>query len=130
MAQTDDPDVTETEQAALHELQLAMEHVNRSFGHLIAFHHAVGRGMDRMAEAEDLLREAGHAEFADELRTEHLPRGIVGDRWTYEVVESFEGEFLAAVEDYERRVREDLADGVTHITERDQQRRWRRHWDR
>lgn len=119
------PETTETERAALHELQLGGEHVQRAYGHLLAFHHQVGRAMDRYAAAEPLLREAGHDDLADEIRDRHLPAGVVGDRWSYELVEDFEREFLAETTGFERRVRDRLAGGVAHVAEREQQRRWR-----
>ena len=119
------PETTSTERAALHELQLGGEHVQRAYGHLLAFHHQVGRAMDRYAAAEPHLREAGHRAFADEIRDHHLPAGVVDDRWSYELVEAFERGFLAETTGFERRVRDRLAEGVGHVTEREQQREWR-----
>ncbi|WP_336035457.1 hypothetical protein [Halobacterium yunchengense] len=118
-------DITQTERDALHELQLGVEHVYRAYGHLLAFHHSLGRGMDHLAEAESLFRAAGHDGYADRLRDRHLPAGAVGDRWSYELVEDFRHGLLAAVSDFENAVREDVAGGVEHVAEREQQRRWR-----
>jgi hypothetical protein len=125
MAQTERPDVGETEREALHELQLGIEHVHRAYGHLLAFHHQIGRGMDRFAAAEPLLRETGHGELADRIRDDILPSGVIDDRWSYELVEAFEREFLAGTAAFERSVREEVADGVAHVAEREQQRAWR-----
>jgi hypothetical protein len=125
MAGIDPPETTAAERAALHELQLGGEHVQRAYGHLLAFHHQVGRAMDRYAAAEPLLREAGHDSLADEIRDRHLPAGVVGDRWSYELVEAFEAGFLEGTTGFERRVRDRLAEGVGHVTEREQQREWR-----
>jgi hypothetical protein len=115
----------EAEREALHELRLGIEHVYRGYGHLLAFHHQVGRGMDRFARARDLLRKAGHDGFADRLRDDLLPAGVVDDAWSYELVEAFEGGFLAETTAFERGVREALVEGEDHVTEREQQRRWR-----
>jgi hypothetical protein len=115
----------ETECAALHELQLGIEHVQRAYGHLLAFHHQVGRGMDRFAAAESLLRETGHESLADDIRDEVLPAGVIDDMWSYELVEAFERGFLADTRRFERRARGSLADGVAHVAEREQQRAWR-----
>ncbi|ARS89426.1 hypothetical protein [Natrarchaeobaculum aegyptiacum] len=125
MTRADDIDLTEEERQALHELQLGVEHLYRGYGSLLDFHHAIGRGMDHLYDAEEILRKAGHEERADLLRDEALPTGILENMWTYEIVESFKRDFLTEVSGFERDVREDLADGKEHITERRQQASWR-----
>jgi len=124
MAGDDDIDLTEEERQALHELQLGVENLYRGYGSLLDFHHAIGRGMDHLHDAEEILREAGHEERADMLRDEALPTGVLEDKWTYEIVESFEREFLTEVSGFEQDVRDELADGREHIMERRQQQGW------
>ena len=129
----EDLELTPVERDALHEFQLAIEYVYRAYGDLLAFHHQLGHAMDRLATGEEYLREAGHDEQANRLRDECLPSGAIDDRWTYELVEEFADGFLEEVTDFETDVREDLADGLEHVTERDHQRRWRERaegWDR
>ena len=123
--------LSESEQKALHECQIAIEYVHRAYGDLLDFHHNLGHAMDRFSDAEQLLREAGHEEYADELRTEHLPAGAVDDRWSYELVDEFRSEFLAEIDAFEATVRDELADGIDHVTEREQQSEWRERadWD-
>jgi hypothetical protein len=118
-------ELTETEREALHALQLGLEHVDRGYGHLLGFHHQVGRGMDRLAAAEELLREAGHGEFADRLRDDLLPAGVVEDRWSYELVEAFADGMQADVHDFDSSVRERLVGGRRHVRERAQRDEWR-----
>lgn len=118
-------DLSDAEETALHEMQLGIEYVYEALGHLIAFHHDVGRAMNRFYDAERLLRTTGHDAFADELRDTHLPAGAVGDVWTYELVDEFRHGFLADLAAFERAVREELADGENHVSERRQQRDWR-----
>ncbi|MFA9502234.1 hypothetical protein ACERIM_05560 [Natrinema sp. H-ect1] len=125
----DDLELSDAEQAALHELQLGIEHVHRAYGTLLEFHHELGHAMDRMGDAEDRLREAGHEEWADALRDEHLPAGAISDEWTFELVEEFSGEFLEAVDGFEDEVRAELADGIDHVTERRQKRQLRERAD-
>ncbi len=121
----DDLELSDAELAALHDLQLGIEHVYRAYGTLLEFHHDLGHAMDRMASAEDELREAGHETWADELRDEHLPAGAISDQWTFELVEEFSTEFLEEVAAFEEGVRDELADGLDHVTERRQKRRLR-----
>ncbi|MDS0476497.1 hypothetical protein [Natrinema sp. 1APR25-10V2] len=121
----DDLSLSDAEQEALHELQLSIEHVHRAYGTLLEFHHELGHAMGRMSDAEERLREADHEEWADELRDDHLPAGAISDQWTFELVEEFSNEFLEEVDEFEASVRDELADGVDHVTERQQKRRLR-----
>jgi len=118
-------DLSEGERDALHDLQLAREHLYKAYGDLLSFHHAVGHAMNRLADAEDELESVGHHEHAAVLRNDILPAGVVGDNWTYELVEAFQDGVLADATNFETVVRADLADGERHVTERDQQARWR-----
>ncbi|RKD95826.1 hypothetical protein [Halopiger aswanensis] len=115
-------DLTDAEEDALHDLQLGIEHVHRAYGTLLEFHHQLGHAMDRMSDAEDALREAGHEEWANRLRDDHLPAGAISDQWTFELVEEFSTEFLEDVDEFEATVRDELADGIDHVTERQQKR--------
>ncbi|ADQ66043.1 hypothetical protein C499_10364 [Halogeometricum borinquense DSM 11551] len=126
-----DPDISDAEREALHELQLGIEHVYRGYGTLLTFHHQVGHAMDHLANAEAYLREAGHKEWANILRDHHLPAGAVDDQWTYELVQAFREGLLQDVADFEHDVRDDLVDGLDHVTERQQQSQWRERagWD-
>jgi len=119
-------ELSEAELTALHRAELGVEWLRRAHGNLVEVHHATGHAMDHLYEAEATLRDCGHTALADELRDELLPSGAVEDRWTYDLLEAFESGILADVTDYERRVREQLADGERHITERRQEREWKR----
>jgi len=119
------PALSETELSALHEAELAVEWLQRAHGTLIEVHHATGHAMDHLHDAEATLREAGHTDLADQLRDELLSSGAIEDRWTYDLLETFESGILADMTAYERRVREELADGDRHITERRQEREWK-----
>ncbi|WP_079977715.1 hypothetical protein [Halococcus sediminicola] len=117
-----DADLNTTEREALHDLQLGIEHFHRGYGHLLAFHHAVGRGMNRFEDAREKFRETGHEGPVDALRDDLLPAGVFDERWSYELVETFADGFLAAAVEFESDVRKELADGRRHVTERHQRR--------
>ena len=118
--------LTETELEALHETELGLEWLQRAQGYLIEFHHATGHGMDHLALAESLLRESGREDLADAIRTDLLPHGVVDDdRWSYDVLEDFQGTMLAETTALERRVRRELSDGRRHVAERRQEREWK-----
>jgi hypothetical protein len=118
-------DLTDAEKAALHEMQVGIEHVGRARGRLLDFHHELGNASDHFESAREALREAGHDELADELRDRHLPAGVIGDRWTYELVTEFEEGFRADVTTFERDLRETMAGGEDHVTEQEMQSQWR-----
>ncbi|WP_276251367.1 hypothetical protein [Haloarcula rara] len=127
MTDSDDtPALGETELSALHEAELGVEWLRRAHGSLVEVHHATGHAMDHLHDAETMLREAGHTDLADQLREELLPVGAIEDRWTYDLLETFESGILEDVTGYERQVREELADGERHITERRQEQEWKR----
>lgn len=121
-----DGSLDEVERAALHEVELGLEWLQRAHGHLIEFHHATGHGMDHLAAAEELLREAGHEDLADRIRCDHLPTGVTpDDRWSYAVLEGFQDGVLADVQAFEAEAREAVAGGRRHVAERRQEREWR-----
>lgn len=119
-------DLTDAEREALHEVELGLEWLQRAQGHLIEFHHATGHGMDHLDRAESMLRESGHVALADDLETTVLPHGVVdGDRWSYDVLESFQDTIHTEIRRFEKQVRQELADGTRHVRERRQERRWK-----
>jgi hypothetical protein len=121
------PELTEAECEALHSVELGVEWLHRAHGNLVEFHHKTGHAMDHLAEAEAQLRDCGHADLADALRDEYLPRGVIDeDRWSYDVVESYQEGFLSDLTAFEREAREAVADGKRHVAERRQERAWKR----
>jgi hypothetical protein len=128
---SDDPsDLSEYELDALHSVELGLELLRRAHGNLIEFHHATGHAMDHLKDAEPVLRACGYDGLADRLRTDLLPRGAVDGRWTYDLLETFESDLLADMQAFERRAREEIADGDSHVAERRQERAWRRRAER
>ena len=127
MTNSDDtPALSETELSALHEAELGGEWLRRAHGSLVEVHHATGHAMDHVARAESLLRDCGHGALADTLRDEHLPRGVIdGDRWSYDVLESFQTGLLRDLTAVEERARTEVADGERHAVERRQEREWK-----
>ena len=126
MARDEPPELEESALESLHEVELGLEWLQRAQGSLIEFHHATGHGMDHLRRAEVLLRECGCPELADTVRDDLLPHGVVdGDRWSYDVLESYQRTLLTEAMAVESAVREELADGQRHLPERRQERRWK-----
>jgi hypothetical protein len=119
-------DLNQSERAALHRLTLGTEWLHRAHGHLLAFHHSTGHAMDHVAAAEAHLREAGHDEFANAIRDEYLHSGVIDDdRWSYDVVEDFQDGVYTDLQRFESIVRDELADGQRHVSERVQEQAWK-----
>jgi hypothetical protein len=119
-------DLSDAECEALHSVELGVEWLHRAHGDLVGFHHKTGHAMEHLAEAESQLRACGHTKLANALRDECLPRGVIDeDRWSYDVLESYQREFLSDLTAFERRVRGAIADGQRHVTERRQERDWK-----
>ncbi len=123
--------LSDAELAALHEVELGVEHLRRAHGHLVAFHHSTGRAMNHLAAAEEHLREADYDGLADEIRDEYLPRGVLesprdGDRgrWSYDVLETYERTFLNDIVRFGDHVCDVIADGLRHAHERKQEYEW------
>ncbi|WP_227133278.1 hypothetical protein [Halorubellus salinus] len=128
-----DSGLSSVEIDALHEIDLGIEHLHRAHGHLVAFHHATGRGMDHLAEAEHRLREAGHDDLANAIRDDFLPRGVIESahpddqgRWSYDILETYQDEFLDDIVAFGERASDEVADGQRHVKERTQERDWKR----
>ncbi|MBW3657378.1 MAG: hypothetical protein KY457_01990 [Actinobacteria bacterium] len=95
----------------------SFEWVVRARGRLYDFHQMMGRADILLGEAISLLEDAGHAELAGELRRDYLGRNAVEGRWTFELVEDFDGTFYERAARWDRRLRDELTGGVRHLHE-------------
>ena len=102
---------------ALGKLSEALEVVEEARGHLYAFHRRCGEADLMLGDAVDLLREAGHDAVADRLTEDLVGRNIVEGRWSFQVVEEYDGGYYAAFAEHERAARQQLADGRKHLFE-------------
>ena len=97
-------------------LSEAFEYIERAKGHLYSFHQLMGRADLLVGEAEEILRSAGHAEFADRLAEELVGRNVLDGRWTFQIVEEFDDTYYEFFRGIERESRE-LTGGVRHLYE-------------
>jgi hypothetical protein len=103
--------------AASGKVSEAFEWMVRARGSLYDFHQQLGRADLLLGEGLDLLRDAGHAALADELAATWLGRNAIEDRWTFEIVESFDDTYWQVAVDGERRVRDATVGGRRHVHE-------------
>jgi hypothetical protein len=102
---------------ALGKLSEALEVVEQARGQLYAFHRLTGTADLHLGEAVDALREAGHADIADEIERDVVGRNVIAGRWTFQIVEDYDDGYYAAFKDAERSARETLAAGRRHLFE-------------
>jgi hypothetical protein len=109
--------VTEETVDAVGKLTKALETAERARGHLYAFHQLIGEADRRVEKAMHLLRDAGHADWADRLERELFGRNILEGRWTFQIVEEFDDGYWTEFRRLEAAVRDDLQAGRRHLRE-------------
>ena len=102
---------------AVGKLTKALETTERARGHLYAFHQLIGEADRRVEKAMHLLRDAGHAEWADRLERELFGRNILEGRWTFQIVEEYDDDYYATFKRLEEQARGDLVGGRRHLFE-------------
>lgn len=102
---------------AVHQVEVAVEWIERAFGALLDAHHEVGHAQGLLLQAAEALRDAGHHALADRAEGDVAPRDAASGRWTYQVVDEFRAHLLEPARAYEQEVRERLAGGVRHRLE-------------
>jgi hypothetical protein len=103
----------------------AVEWVERARGRLYDLHQMMGHADLLFGEAAEALDRAGAADQARLLDAEIVGRNVLDGRWTFQVVEEFDGGYYRAVRDAERAVREALMDGKHHVFEAEMKERRR-----
>lgn len=122
-------DLSDTEKEALHQLQLGKENIRQAYGQLLEFHHNIGRGMNHIKKASDLLEEGGREDEAKEV-SDVVPMNVMEDFWSWKLTDRFEDGMLNDVLEADSEVRENLADGERHINEKEmEQKRKEDYWD-
>jgi hypothetical protein len=112
------PDGTTDETvAALGKLSEALEAVEEARGHLYTFHRRSGTADLMLGDAVQLLREAGHAELADEIDRDLVGRNVIEGRWTFQIVEDYDDGYYSSFRGWEQRARRQLVGGRRHLYE-------------
>ncbi|MEH0474763.1 hypothetical protein QA943_39025 [Streptomyces sp. B21-097] len=102
---------------ALGALSKALETTERARGHLYEFHQLTGGADLELDRAADLLRKAGHAEWADRVQTEIIGRNVIPGHWTFQIIEEYNRTYYEPFKNAERRALQELADGRDHLYE-------------
>ncbi|NJC21581.1 hypothetical protein BJ994_000657 [Arthrobacter pigmenti] len=102
---------------ALGKLSEALEVAEHARGYLYGFHRLTGKADLALGEAADLLREAGHAELADEVERDIVGRNVIEGRWTFQIVEDYDDHYYDEFKALEKRARDQLVEGKRHLFE-------------
>jgi hypothetical protein len=111
------PDLDDATVEALGKLSEALEVVEHARGLLYGFHRLTGTADLTLQEAVGLLREAGHAELADDIDRDLVGRNVIADRWTFQIVEDFDAHYWSIFRALDDRARNQLSDGDRHVYE-------------
>ncbi|MFF5788711.1 hypothetical protein ACFY8P_27565 [Streptomyces sp. NPDC012693] len=102
---------------ALGSLSKAWETTERARGHLYSFHQLTGRADLELDRAVELLRGAGHADWADRVQREIMGRNVIPGHWTFQIVEEYDRTYYEPFRSVERQALADLAEGRDHLYE-------------
>jgi len=90
---------------AVGKLRKALETTERARGRLYDFHQMTGTADFELGDAVRALREAGLGEQADLVERELVGRNVIGDRWTFQIVEDYDDGYYASFHRIEEQVR-------------------------
>ncbi|MFI9150470.1 hypothetical protein [Streptomyces sp. NPDC053367] len=102
---------------ALGALSKALETTERARGRLYDFHQMTGTADFQLDRAVQLLREAGHSEWAEKITSEILGRNVIPGHWTFQIVEAYDATYYQPFRELEASAVEELAQGRDHLYE-------------
>ena len=90
---------------ALAEMTEAWRSIQAARGHAYEFHRHAGLGDGHLVRAVALLRTAGHHDLADAVCHHLVGHGVAEDRWSSQVVEEHDDDFVRTLMMLEEQVR-------------------------
>lgn len=81
--------------AAVGKLTEAFEWLERARGRLYDFHQMIGRADFLFGDAADAFRDCGRPDLGDRLVRELVGRNVLDGRWTFQIIEEFDGGYYA-----------------------------------
>jgi hypothetical protein len=111
--------------AAVGKLSEALETAERARGHLYSFHQLTGSADQQLQDAVAALEDAGHANVADELRTDLVGRNVLHGRWTFQILEEYDDGYWSRFRAAEQAARDSLVGGRRHLYEAEMKERER-----
>ena len=113
-AQAEDRHNADPVRDAVGKLRKALETTERARGRLYDFHQMTGTADFELGDAVRALREAGLDQQADLVERDLVGRNVIGDRWTFQIVEDYDDGYYASFRRIEAQVRRDAGDVPRH----------------
>lgn len=111
---------------ALGALSAALEVVENARGLLYGFHRMTGEADLALQDALSKLAGAGHGALAEDISQALVGRDVVGDHWTFELVEAYDAQYWQVFRAAEEHARNLLAGGRRHVYEAEMKQREQR----
>lgn len=118
---------TDAEVEGAGKMSEAYETIEKARGVLYEFHQLVGRADQLFGEAAELIHASGHPQMADQIRNDLVGLNVLRGRWSFQVVEEFDGGYYAAAQRLNQSVIDELMDGRRHVYEAEMKQRLRTH---
>jgi hypothetical protein len=99
---------------AVGKLRKALETTERARGRLYDFHQMTGTADFELGDAARALRAAGLSAQADLVERELIGRNVIGDRWTFQIVEDYDDGYYASFRANEEEIRAHAGDAARH----------------
>ena len=109
--------------AALGKVSEALEAVEQARGFLYGFHRLSGTADLTLGEGVRMLREAGHADLADQVETALVGRDVLDGKWTFQIVEGYDAQYWSVFRDVEQWLRRELGGAQPHLFEAEMKQR-------
>jgi hypothetical protein len=109
--------------SAVGKVSEAMEVVENARGHLYEFHRLSGTADLSLRQAVSELRSAGQRELADQIEQLLVGRDVIGDMWTFQLVEAYDAQYWSVFRAADEYLRTALSGGVPHVYEAEMKQR-------
>lgn len=105
------------------QLSAALEVVEQARGLLYGFHRMTGEADLALQEALTALTDAGHSDLATDISQVLVGRDVMGDSWTFQLVEAYDTQYWQVFRAAEEHARHLLSDGRPHVHEAEMKQR-------
>lgn len=102
---------------AVGKVSAAFEIIEQARGFLYGFHRMSGEADLSLQEAVQALRDAGETDLAEEIDEVLVGRDVIGDMWTFQIVESYDEQYYQVFRAVDEKVRNTLSGGLPHVYE-------------